>query len=60
MTEPCAVKDALTGVVWTDDAQVVDLFVHKQYCAPSEFPRAVITIREAVFLPSRYLIEVIA
>lgn len=42
-----ALKDALTGVCWTDDAQVVDLFVHKRYCAPNQWPRALITIREA-------------
>lgn len=44
-----AATDALTGIAWRDDAQVVDLFVHKRYCAPGEVPRARITIREAPF-----------
>lgn len=42
-----AAKDALTGVIWTDDSQVVDLVAHKRYCAASEFPRAVIIVRHA-------------
>jgi Holliday junction resolvase RusA-like endonuclease len=40
--------DALTKVIWHDDAQVVHAVVRKHYCAAGEFPRAVIRIREAV------------
>jgi crossover junction endodeoxyribonuclease RusA len=42
-----ACKDALTGVVWTDDAQVTDLIARKRYCAAGEFPRATIRVRQA-------------
>lgn len=42
-----AAKDALKGVVWTDDSQVTDLIARKRYCAAGEFPRAVIRVREA-------------
>jgi Holliday junction resolvase RusA-like endonuclease len=42
----CA-KDALSKVVWRDDAQVVDASAHKRYCAAGELPRAVLTIRAA-------------
>lgn len=37
-------KDALTGVVWRDDAQVIDLHARKRYSDSGESPRAVITI----------------
>jgi Holliday junction resolvase RusA-like endonuclease len=40
-------QDALTGVVWTDDAQVTSLVVRKHYCAAGELPRAFIRVREA-------------
>jgi Holliday junction resolvase RusA-like endonuclease len=40
----CAV-DALTTVVWKDDAQVVDLVVRKRYCAVGELPRVEILVR---------------
>ncbi len=40
-------KDALTGVVWTDDSQVTDLIARKRYCAAGEFPRALIRVRAA-------------
>lgn len=40
-------KDALTGVVWTDDAQVTHLIARKHYCAAGTFPRAIIRVREA-------------
>lgn len=43
-----AVKDALTRVVWLDDSQVTDLFVHKRYCSAGEFPRVEIVVRAAV------------
>ena len=36
--------DALTGVVFRDDAQVVDMHVTKRYAALGESPRAHITI----------------
>jgi Holliday junction resolvase RusA-like endonuclease len=39
-----AVKDALTGVVWHDDAQVTLLIARKHYAAAGEFPRAVFHI----------------
>lgn len=42
-----ACKDALTGVVWTDDSQVTDLSARKRYCAAGEWPRAEISIRAA-------------
>lgn len=37
-------KDALTGVVWRDDAQVVDVHARKHYAAIGESPRAIVTI----------------
>src|SRR5436190_10214631 len=37
-------KDALSRVVWRDDAMVVDAIAHKRYCAAGELPRAVITV----------------
>lgn len=43
----CA-EDALTGVVWTDDNQVIRIDAEKHYCASGEFPRAEIRITEAV------------
>lgn len=43
-----AAKDALTGVVWTDDSQVTDLIARKRYCAAGEFPRVVIRVRAAL------------
>ncbi len=42
-----ACKDALTGVVWTDDSQVTDLIARKRYCAAGTFPRVVIRVRAA-------------
>jgi Holliday junction resolvase RusA-like endonuclease len=36
-------KDGCNGIVWRDDAQVVDIHVTKVY---SETPRAVVTVRE--------------
>lgn len=41
------IEDALTGVVWKDDALTVDLIVRKRYCAYGERPRTVIVVREA-------------
>jgi Holliday junction resolvase RusA-like endonuclease len=34
-----AVKDALTGIVWHDDAQVVHVVASKDYAGGSEMPR---------------------
>jgi len=42
------VKDALTGVIWTDDAQVVTLTASKRYAAPDEMPGVVVCVRDAV------------
>jgi crossover junction endodeoxyribonuclease RusA len=38
-----AVKDALSGVLWTDDAQVVALACRKRYCQTGEMPHVVVT-----------------
>lgn len=40
----CA-KDALSRVVWHDDSQVIDAYVHKRYVREGEIPRAEITVR---------------
>lgn len=37
------IKDGCNGIVWRDDAQVVQILIHKKY---SEMPRAVVSIRE--------------
>jgi Holliday junction resolvase RusA-like endonuclease len=37
-----AVEDAMTGIVWRDDAQVVDQYVTKVYDEPE---RVVVTVR---------------
>lgn len=42
-----AVGDALTGVLWNDDSQVVDLQVRKRYAPPDTAPHAVITVQRA-------------
>jgi crossover junction endodeoxyribonuclease RusA len=42
-----ALKDALKGVLYTDDSQVVRLLAHKQYAAIAAAPCAVITVTEA-------------
>lgn len=42
-----ATADALTGVLWRDDAQVTDLRARKRYAAVGEHPRAEILIRVA-------------
>lgn len=39
-----AIGDALTGVVWRDDSQVVQLKVSKFYAGVGESPRAVIAV----------------
>lgn len=49
MTKPDAdnylkgVKDALKGIIWKDDSQVVDAFVRKRYSAR---PRIEVKIKE--------------
>ena len=42
-----SVGDALTGVLWSDDSQVVDLQVRKRYAPPDTAPHAVITVQRA-------------
>lgn len=42
-----SVGDALTGVLWNDDSQVVDLQVRKRYAPPDTAPHAVITVQRA-------------
>lgn len=39
-----AAIDALSRVVWRDDSQVIDAYVHKRYCAAGEVPRAEIAV----------------
>lgn len=39
------VSDALTGIAWDDDDQVVDGRVRKRYAEPGEAARTVVTIR---------------
>jgi crossover junction endodeoxyribonuclease RusA len=39
-----ALKDALTGIVWTDDSQVVQLQARKVYVAEQAMPRAEIRV----------------
>jgi Holliday junction resolvase RusA-like endonuclease len=38
-------KDALSKVIWRDDSQVIDAYVHKRYVRAGELPRAEITVR---------------
>jgi len=40
-----ATEDALTSVVWGDDAQVTDLIARKRYVGANEFPRVEIRAR---------------
>ena len=41
-----SVEDALTGVVWRDDALVVLIIASKGYAASGDIPRAEIMVRE--------------
>ena len=41
-----AVLDALNGVLWQDDSQVVELSVSKWYAAGDESPRTTIDVEE--------------
>ena len=43
-----AVGDALTGIVWKDDSQVVNLESSKLYCGPKDRPGVHITINQGV------------
>lgn len=43
-----AVEDALTGIVWGDDAQVVVQHVYKQFAAPGTSPCALVMVAEEV------------
>ena len=43
-----AVKDAMTGVVWRDDSQVVELVTAKRYCGGVEQPHARISVCRAI------------
>lgn len=38
-------EDALTGILWKDDAQIVTQQVAKRYCATGEEPRAEVEVR---------------
>lgn len=42
-----AVKDALTGVVWSDDSQVVSMTLAKRYAGPTERPGANVAVTAA-------------
>ena len=39
-----SIEDALTGILWTDDARITDQAVRKRYCAPGQAPGADISI----------------
>jgi len=43
-----ATKDALKGILYRDDAQVVDLDAHKVYAPIASAPRACITVAEVL------------
>lgn len=47
------VKDAGSGVLWIDDAQVVRLMVEKLYARPGEEPCTLVTVRRLDPLPVR-------
>jgi len=40
-----ALKDSLTGIMWSDDAQVVKVHAEKWYCAGNEVERTEIDVR---------------
>jgi crossover junction endodeoxyribonuclease RusA len=42
-----AIKDALTGVVWTDDAQVMSMSAAKLYASEGDMPRAEIQVDQS-------------
>jgi Holliday junction resolvase RusA-like endonuclease len=41
-----ALEDACNGVLWGDDAQVVDSHAHRWYCAGAELERAEVVVQE--------------
>jgi Holliday junction resolvase RusA-like endonuclease len=45
-----SVKDALSKVVWRDDALVMEISARKEYARPGEAPRADISVSECLFL----------
>jgi len=40
-----AVEDALTGIVYKDDSQIVSEFLHKRYCEPNQEQGVLIQIK---------------
>jgi Holliday junction resolvase RusA-like endonuclease len=44
-----AAEDALSRVVWGDDAQITDLIARKRYCAVGAHPRIDIIVRDGPF-----------
>lgn len=46
-----ALKDALTGVVWQDDSQVVNVTAHKRYAGLDEMPGARVVVEQAGIRP---------
>jgi len=43
-----AVLDALTGIVFHDDSQVVDLYAHKVYAEYANYPGCMVEVRRVV------------
>ena len=39
-----AVEDAMTGIVYNDDAQIIDLIAHRRFANDTEQPCAIITV----------------
>jgi Holliday junction resolvase RusA-like endonuclease len=37
-------EDALTGILWVDDARITDQHARKRYCEPGQAPGAQISI----------------
>lgn len=42
------VEDALTGIVWADDAQITSETLYKRFCEPGEGPRCLVLIAKDV------------
>jgi crossover junction endodeoxyribonuclease RusA len=53
-----ALLDALTGVIWRDDSQVVTLLVSKKYACLGESPRVDITVTPGEFFEVRINLKV--
>ncbi len=47
-----AVLDALTGVVWRDDSQVVEILAHKSYALPGTSPGVDVVVTATEGKPS--------